>query len=68
MNQPPRHLFAKPPRKSVWQNVGKILEPKLDQRRMQGRLGLKPPLRLTFYKNIITCAREIDCFRILFTC
>jgi len=30
MNQLPRHLFAKPPRKSVCQDAVKIIEPKLD--------------------------------------
>jgi len=30
MNQLPRHLCAKPPRKSVWQDSAKIIEPSLD--------------------------------------
>ena len=30
MNQLPRHLFAKPPKKSVCQDSAKIIEPKLD--------------------------------------
>ena len=30
MNQIPRHLFAKPPRKSACQGATKIIEPKLD--------------------------------------
>jgi len=30
---------------------------------MQGEgLGLKPPLSLIFYKNLITCTKEINCF------
>jgi len=31
-------------------------------------LGLKSPLSLIFYKNFITCAKDINCFRILFAC
>jgi len=30
MNQLPRHLFAKPPRKSVCQDAAEIIAPKLD--------------------------------------
>jgi len=35
--------------------------------RKGGGLGLSP-LSLIFYKNFITFAKEINCFRILFTC
>jgi len=38
------------------------------QGRTQGGLGLNTPLSLVFYKNFITCAREINFFRILFDC
>jgi len=31
-------------------------------------LGVKAPLSLIFYKKFITCANEINCFRILFAC
>ena len=31
-------------------------------------VGVKKPLSLIFYKNVITCAKEINCFRILFAC
>jgi len=34
----------------------------------KGGLGLNLPLSLTFYKNFITCAKEMNCFRILFAC
>jgi len=30
--------------------------------------GWNPPLSLIFYKNFITCAQEINCFRIPFAC
>ena len=39
-----------------------------NQGRTQGELGLKHPLRWIFYKNFVTCAKEINCFRILFAC
>ena len=29
---------------------------------------VNPPLSLIFYENFITCAKEINCFRILFAC
>jgi len=32
----------------------------------KGGLGLTPSLSLIFYENFITCAKEINCFRILF--
>ena len=39
------------------------------QGRMQGGGGAKTPtLSLIFYKNFITCAKEITCFRILLAC
>jgi len=38
------------------------------QGRTQRGVGLKKPLSLIFYKNFITCAKEINCFRILFAC
>jgi len=40
------------------------------QGRTQGELGLglKPPLELDILQNFITCAKEINCFRILFAC
>ena len=40
------------------------------QGRMQGRgFGVKtPPWVLIFYKNFINCAKEIDCFHIIFAC
>jgi len=31
-------------------------------------VGVNPPLSLMFYKNIITCIKDIDCFRIPFAC
>jgi len=31
----------------------------------KGGLGLKPTLELDIFKNVITCAKEINCFRIL---
>jgi len=31
-----------------------------------GGLGLKPLLELDILKNFITCAKEINCFHILF--
>jgi len=35
----------------------------------KGGIGVKPtPLSLIFYKNFITCAKEINCFRIHFAC
>jgi len=30
--------------------------------------GLKSPLELDILQNFITCAKEINCFRILFAC
>ena len=36
--------------------------------RTQGGFGVNPPLSLIFYENFITCANEINCFRILFAC
>jgi len=40
-----------------------------EQGRTQGFLGVDPPLLiLMFYKNFITFAKEINCFRILFAC
>ena len=33
----------------------------------RGRWGYSP-LSLIFYENCITCAKEINCFRILFAC
>ena len=39
------------------------------QGRTQGRvLGLNSFLNLIFYENFITCAKEINCFRIPFAC
>jgi len=39
------------------------------QGRTQGvGFGVNPPLSLIFYKNFITCTKEIKCFRILFAC
>jgi len=29
---------------------------------------VKPPLSFIFYENFITCAKEINCFCILFAC
>ena len=34
----------------------------------RGGLGLTPPLDLDILQNFITCAKEINCFRILFAC
>ena len=34
----------------------------------RGGLGLTPSFSLIFYEKFITCAKEINCFRILFTC
>jgi len=34
----------------------------------KGGLGLNPPLSLIFYKNVITCAKKFNCFRVLFAC
>ena len=31
-------------------------------------VGVNPSLSLTFYKNFITFAKEVNCFRILFAC
>jgi len=31
-------------------------------------IGLKKTLSLIFYKNFITCTKEINCFRIYFAC
>jgi len=31
-------------------------------------VGVNLPLSLIFYENCITCAKEINCFRILFAC
>jgi len=41
-----------------------------DQGRTQGGVvvGVNPPFSLIFYKKFITCAKEINCFRILFAC
>jgi len=36
--------------------------------RAYARGGVTPPLRLRFYKNRIKCAKEINCFHILFSC
>ena len=39
------------------------------QRRTQGEgFGVKSPSSLVLYKNFITCAKEINCFRIHFAC
>ena len=41
----------------------------LDQGRTQrGGLGLKPPFELDVLQNFITCATEINCFRMLVAC
>jgi len=37
------------------------------QGRTQG-VGVKPPLKLDILQNFITCAKEINCFRIIFAC
>jgi len=34
----------------------------------KGGAGVKPPFSLIFYEKFITCAKEINCFRILFAC
>jgi len=39
-----------------------------DHGRTQGGLGWKPPLEHDLLQNFITCAKEINCFRILFAC
>jgi len=39
MNQPPRHLFAKPRKKSVCQDAAKVIEPKLDYTQCGFRRG-----------------------------
>ena len=31
-------------------------------------VGVTPPFSLIFYEKFITCAKEINCFRILFAC
>ena len=31
----------------------------------RGGFGVNPPLCLVFYKSFITCAKEINCFRII---
>ena len=31
-------------------------------------VGVKTPLELDILQNFITCAKEINCFRILFAC
>jgi len=36
--------------------------------RKRGGLGLKKTLELDILQNFITCAKEINCFRILFAC
>jgi len=38
------------------------------QGRTQGGWGYKPPMSLIFNKNFITCAKRINCFRILSAC
>ena len=39
MNQPPRHLFSKPPNGSACQDAAKIIEPKLDDTQCGFRRG-----------------------------
>jgi len=42
-----------------------------NQGRTQGEVGGWlgfSPFSLTFYKNLIACAKKINCFRILFAC
>jgi len=35
----------------------------------KGGVGVKPPpLELDILRKLITCAKEINCFRILFAC
>ena len=36
--------------------------------RKGGRFGVNDPFSLIFYEKLITCAKEINCFRILFAC
>jgi len=59
-----KHIF-------LAQDVG-ALSPRIQiLQKYKGGLGLTPstqPLSLIFYKNFITCAKEINCFRILFPC
>jgi len=38
------------------------------QGRTQGDWDYSPTLSLIFYENFITCAKEINSFRILFAC
>jgi len=33
-----------------------------------GGVGVKTPLELDILQNFITCAKEINCFRIVFAC
>jgi len=55
MNQLPRHLFAKPPRKSVCQDAAKTVEPKLDDTQCGFRRGRSTteqfPLSSKFSRN-----------------
>jgi len=34
----------------------------------RGGVEVNPPFSLIFYEKFITCAKEINCFRILFAC
>ena len=50
----------------VVENVLTQIPHTVSQERTQVRdLGFKPPLSLISYKNFITCAKEINCFRML---
>jgi len=39
-----------------------------NQGRTQGGLGLNSPGELDINQNVITCAKEINCFRKVFAC
>jgi len=49
--------------------IGQYIARSKGVRKGVGGVGAEtPPLRLIFYENFITCAKEIKCFRILFVC
>ena len=67
MNQLPRYLFASPPRRSVWQDAAKIIEPKLDDNPgavfvAEVALQNKFPLSRNFREILGTCRRCIHMF------
>ena len=67
MKKLPRHLFAKPPKKSVCQDAAKVIEPKLDDTQCGFRRGRSTTeqistLQLIFEKSWVHAKDLYRCF------